>query len=124
MLELWQDTPGVSFGPGDDEVSLAAFLQRNPSTSLVLKYQESIIGTVLGGFDGRRGCIYHLVVHKDFRRQGYGRKLLQQAVSELRALKAGKINLFVLKSNPEAEGFYEKQGWTKRKDIEVYSLNF
>lgn len=123
MLELWRDTPGVSLGPGDNEISLAAFLQRNPSTSLVLKHQDSIIGTVLGGFDGRRGYIYHLVVHRDFRRQGYGKKLLQEAVKELKALKADKINLFILKSNPEAEGFYEKQGWIKRKDIEVFSLN-
>ncbi|HOB12534.1 MAG TPA: GNAT family N-acetyltransferase [Syntrophomonadaceae bacterium] len=123
MLELWQDTPGVGLGPGDDEISLTAFMQRNPTTCLVLKYQDSIIGTVLGGFDGRRGYIYHLVVHKDFRRQGYGKKLLQEAVKQLKALKADKIHLFVLKTNPEVEGFYEKQGWIKRKDIEIFSFN-
>lgn len=123
MLELWRAAPGVSLGAGDNEISLAVLIERNPSTCLVLKYQDSIIGTVLGGFDGRRGYIYHLVVHKDFRRQGYGKKLLQEAVKQLEALGADKINLFVLKSNPEAEGFYEKLGWIKRSDIEVFSLN-
>ncbi len=123
MLELWQDTPGVGLGPGDDYTSVADFLQRNPGSCLVLKNQDAVIGTVLGGFDGRRGYIYHLVIHEDYRRQGYGKKLLQEAVQRLKAINAGKIHLFVLKSNSEVEGFYEKQGWIKRQDIEVFSLD-
>jgi len=123
MLELWKDTPGVGLGAGDDEASLRAFIQRNPSTCLLLKAQDKIVGTVLGGFDGRRGYIYHLVVHSDFRRQGYGKKLLQEAVLRLKAMKAGKIHLFVLRSNPDVRSFYEKQGWIKRNDIEIFSLD-
>lgn len=123
MLELWRDSPGLGVGAGDDEASLAAFMQRNPSTCLLLKSRDSIIGSVLGGFDGRRGYIYHLVVHSAFRNQGYGEKLLQEVIVQLKALKAEKIHLFVLKSNPGAMGFYEKQGWIKRKDIEIFTLN-
>jgi ribosomal protein S18 acetylase RimI-like enzyme len=123
MLALWKDTPGLGWGAGDDEESLAAFMQKNPQTCLVLKEGNSVWGTVLGGFDGRRGYIYHLVVDKDFRRQSYGKKLLQEVVGELERLNAEKIHLFVLRSNSEVVGFYEKQGWIKRKDIEVLSLD-
>ena len=34
-----------------------------------------------------------------------------------------KNTSFVLRSNSEVVGFYEKQGWIKRKDIEVLSLD-
>ena len=37
MLALWKDTPGLGWGAGDDEESLAAFMQKNPQTCLVLK---------------------------------------------------------------------------------------
>jgi ribosomal protein S18 acetylase RimI-like enzyme len=123
MLELWRNTPGIAVGAGDDETSIAAFIQRNPSTCLLMKSGDTIIGTVLGGFDGRRGYIYHLAVHSDYRRRGYGRKLLQEVVAKLEVLKAGKIHLFVLKSNEEAILFYEKQDWIKRHDIEAFSFN-
>ncbi|MGI5912377.1 MAG: GNAT family N-acetyltransferase [Syntrophomonadaceae bacterium] len=123
MLKLWRDTPGVGLGVGDDDTSLAAFIQRNPNSCLLMKFHDSIIGTVLGGFDGRRGYIYHLVIHRDFRRRGYGKKLLQEVVMQLEALNAGKIHLFVFNSNFEAIAFYEKQGWLKRKDIKIFSLN-
>lgn len=123
MLKLWRDSPGVGLGAGDDETSLARFIERNPSTCLLIKSRESIIGTVLGGFDGRRGYIYHLVVHSNFRRRGYGGKLLREVVRSLEGLNAGKIHLFVLKSNPEAMAFYENQGWIKRNDIGVFSLS-
>ena len=123
MLQLWRDTPGLGWGAGDDDASLAIFMQRNPSTCLLIKNHDDVIGTVLGGFDGRRGYIYHLAVHSDFRRRGYGRKLLQEVVAKLEGLKAEKIHLFVLKSNPEAMVFYEKQHWIKRNDLEVFSFN-
>ena len=123
MQELWRDTPGVGVGPGDDEISLAAFMQRNPSTCLLMKSEHSIIGTVLGGFDGRRGYIYHLVVHSDFRRRGYASQMLREVIIRLQALQAEKIHLFVFKDNPGAMVFYEKQGWHIRKDIEIFSFN-
>lgn len=123
MLELWRNTPGIGVGAGDDHTSIAAFLARNPSTCLLMKSGDTIIGTVLGGFDGRRGYIYHLAVQSDHRRRGHGRKLLQEVVAKLEALGAGKIHLFVLKSNEQAILFYEKQDWIKRQDIEVFSFN-
>lgn len=121
MLELWKDTPGVGLGAGDDEASLAAFIQRNPTTCLLMKSRDSVIATVLGGFDGRRGYIYHLVVHRDFRHRGYGEKLLREVIRQLKELKAGKIHLFVFRNNLTAMAFYEKQGWLERNDIKIFS---
>lgn len=121
MQSLWQNTPGLGIGPGDDEDSLKAFFKRNPATCLVLKEENKLIGTVLGGFDGRRGYIYHLAVHTDYQGKGYGKLLLNQVLSELKALGAMKIHLFVLRSNEKAVNFYLHNKWKLRSDIQVFS---
>ncbi|NLB88695.1 MAG: GNAT family N-acetyltransferase [Syntrophomonadaceae bacterium] len=121
MQSLWQSTPGLGVGPGDDEDSLKTFLKRNPTTCLVLMDDDQLIGTVLGGFDGRRGYIYHLAVHSDYQKKGYGKHLLNRALLELKALGAKKIHLFVLRDNENAINFYVYNNWKLRGDIQVLS---
>lgn len=118
MLELWRAIPGLR---EDNEKSLQAFIKRNPSTSLVLKEGMRLIGTVLGGFDGYRGYIYHLAVHPDYRKQGYGKALLRAVTRELQILGAPKAHLFVFRDNQTAIAFYLGQGGEQRRDIEVFS---
>ena len=66
MLEFWRSTPGIGIGRDTDQ-SLKLFIEKNPSTCLVIRDNGRLIGTVLGGFDGRRGYIYHLAVDPDYR---------------------------------------------------------
>lgn len=121
MLEFWRNIPGL----GDDiEASLRIFLERNPSTCLVLKIRERLIGTALGGFDGRRGYIYHLAVHPEYQGQGYGKALFNYVTRELKVLGAAKIHLFVFNDNHEAISFYQSQGGKQRQDIQVFSWVF
>lgn len=121
MQSLWENTSGLGIGSGDDEDSLKTFLKRNPTTCLVLKKDDKLVGTVLGGFDGRRGYIYHLAVHSDYQRKGYGKLLLNSVILELKALGAKKIHLFVYRSNEKAINFYLHNRWKLRSDIQVLS---
>jgi ribosomal protein S18 acetylase RimI-like enzyme len=123
MLRLWRAIPGLGVGQGDEVESLKTFMNMNPSTCLVLKINDDLIGTVLGGFDGRRGYLYHLAVHPDHQGRGYGKKLLARVIQELKLLGAAKIHLFSFSDNPKAAQFYEKQGWERRQDIKVFSWN-
>src|SRR5207237_10018673 len=76
-LSLWRATPGIGMSRTSDHVpELAAFLLRNPTTSFALCAGEELIGTVLAGFDGRRGFIYHLAIQQEWQRGGLGRQLL------------------------------------------------
>ena len=121
MLAFWRSIPGLGVGRGDTESSLNAFLERNPTTCLLLKINGGLMGTVLGGFDGRRGYIYHLAVHPDYQGRGYGKMLLSRVSGQLKDLGAPKIHLFAFGDNHTAEGFYLCQGWEKRCDIQVFS---
>lgn len=121
MLEFWRSIPGIGIGRGDTEQSLKLFIEKNPSTCLVLKENGRLIGTVLGGFDGRRGYIYHLAVDPDYRGKGYGKALLRRVLQELEALGAEKVHLFTFHDNQAAAEFYLSQGWELRRDIKVFS---
>ena len=61
------------------EDAILRFLEKNPETCFVAQDAEKIIGTVLGGSDGRRGYLYHLAVHKDYQRLGLGMQLSENA---------------------------------------------
>ena len=121
LIGFWRSIDGVGLGKGDDRESLERFIRRNPTTCFLLTEEERVVGSVLGGFDGRRGYIYHLAVCPEKRRQGWGRVLMDAVCRELEKLGAHKIHLFVLYNNHHALEFYRYLGWEHRTDIRVMS---
>ena len=70
-----------------------------------------VVGTVLGGYDGVRGWIYHLAVHPSIRRAGVARRLMMAMEQQLIALGCPKINLQVRAANTEVVAFYKAIGY-------------
>ena len=70
-----------------------------------------VIGAVMAGWDGQRGCVYHLAVDVAERRHGVGRALVAAAERALAERGCPKINLQVLESNRDLIAFYERLGW-------------
>jgi ribosomal protein S18 acetylase RimI-like enzyme len=79
---------------------------------LVGEFQGDIVGTVIAGFDGYRGWVYHLAVRPGVRRRGFGRALMQEAEARLKALGCPKLNLQVRSSNGGVIAFYEQLGYS------------
>lgn len=121
MLELWKEVPCLGIGEGDERNSLESFMNKNPSTCLIVRSAQGILGTVLGGFDGRRGYIYRLAVKPDHQHRGYGKLLLQNVLTELKKAGAAKIHLFVYNENDVAAQFYSSQEGELRRDIQIFS---
>lgn len=121
MRKLWVSLAGIGLGMGDDTAAISSFIRRNPHTCLVLKKESEIIGTALGGFDGRRGYIYHLAVKEDCQHHGYGTLLLDSVVKALKNEGAGKIHLMVYRDNASAHAFYTARSWHLRDDINIFS---
>ena len=70
-LKLWENIEvGVHVGRSDTPEEIQKKLNRDPDLFLVAELNEQIIGSVIGGYDGRRGMIYHLAVHETVRRAG------------------------------------------------------
>lgn len=121
LLHLWREVPGIGLGRGDDPPSLQRFLERNAATCLVVRSGDRVRAGVLGGFDGRRGFIYHLAVHPDWQGRGLGRALVEEVTARLWRLGAQKVHLFVYPDNLAARRFYRRLGWVERGDIVVVS---
>ena len=64
VYELWMTIKGFGIRSIDDSAEgVGRFIRRNPTTSMVALNEEKVIGAILCGHDGRRGCFYHVCVH-------------------------------------------------------------
>ena len=119
VVDLWERSdPGIQVCRSDTSDEIAKKIQRDPDLFLVADYQEEIIGVVMGGYDGRRGMIYHLAVDKEYRQIGVGTALMEILEERLREKGCLRSYLMVRKDNAAAQ-FYEKNGW-QALDIFVY----
>jgi ribosomal protein S18 acetylase RimI-like enzyme len=86
-------------------------VERGPELFLVAEEGGCIVGAVIGGWDGRRGYIYHLAVLPARRGQGIATELMAEIESRLRARGAIKVNLHVEPRNRGVVEFYERRGY-------------
>ena len=113
VLELWRDSgPGIVLGRSDTPEELRRKLSRDPDLFLVAEDEGRVVGTVIGGYDGRRGMVYHLAVVRERRREGLGRGLMDEVENRLRAKGCLKSYLLVTGANPDALEYYRHLGWS------------
>ena len=96
--------------PAEDIALKHAF---QPELFFVAEWEGGIVGSVMAGYDGHRGWINYLAVDPRLRRGGLGRRLMDHAEAELRALGCPKINLQVRSGNADVIGFYEHIGYER-----------
>jgi len=114
---------GVSLGRSDTPDEIKKKLTRDPDLFLVAEDNGQIVGTVIGGFDGRRGLIYHLAVAASSRGRGVGSRLMNELESRLRAKGCLRCYLLVTTNNPEGMKYYEKRGWERMDYVVPYAKN-
>jgi ribosomal protein S18 acetylase RimI-like enzyme len=120
-LRLWSEMEkGVRVGRSDTPEEIQKKLQRDPDLFLVAEAHGEVVGTVIGGYDGRRGLIYHLAVRRDFRSNGLGSRLMAEVENRLRAKGCLKCYLIVLVENEEAGRLYEHLGWREMTEDRLY----
>lgn len=118
---LWENAgPGIYLRNSDDPEEIRKKLQRDPDLFLVAEANGTIIGTVIGGFDGRRGMVYHLAVEVSFRNRGTGELLMNELEERLKAKGCIRCYLLVITDNISAMQFYEKRGWERMDDVYTY----
>lgn len=120
VRDLWETAGlGIHVGRSDSPNEIAKKLQQDPDLFLVAEKNGKIIGTVLGGFDGRRGMVYHLAVAGEYRNHGVGNALMEALEERMRAIGCIRSYLLVTRDNTEAKDFYEKRGW---KHLDLFIL--
>jgi ribosomal protein S18 acetylase RimI-like enzyme len=123
VYALWTNTEGMGLHSFEDSrEGLEKFLGRNPGLSFVAADKQSIIGAMLAGHDGRKGYIYHTAVDKARRGRGIGRRLVEAATQALLQEGITKLGLLVYAQNGVGNAFWTGSGWTKRGDVNYYSM--
>jgi ribosomal protein S18 acetylase RimI-like enzyme len=122
VRRLWENAgSGIHVRRSDEPGEIEKKLQRDPDLFLVAESDGRIIGTIIGGFDGRRGLIYHLAVEADFRHHGIGSLLMNEVEDRLKAKGCIKCYLMVVADNENAIRFYERRDWERMVTIYTYS---
>ncbi len=109
---LWEEYPDeLGLGRSDARPEIAKKFAHDPELFLLAEQNGKIIGTVIGGFDGRRGIIYHLAVDRAWRRQGLGRILMEEVERRLASKGCIRAYLLVKPENLDVIEFYKQLGW-------------
>ena len=121
VYALWTSISGFGIRTIDDsKEGVERFIRRNPTTSMVAEENGEIVGAMLCGHDGRRGCFYHVCVAQGHRKQGIGKAMAEAAMEALKKEGISKVSLIAFQSNEVGNRFWRSLGWTFREDLNYY----
>ncbi len=117
---LWEAT-GMWLRPSDEPEQMALLFERDPDLQLAARDEAGrLVGTVLGGWDGRRAYVYHLAVVPDRQRHGVAGRLMDELEERFRARGALKAKLQILSDNDGSRAFFERRGYLLESDCEPW----
>lgn len=118
VVNLWMKCNLIV--PQNDPVGdIRKKLDFQPDLFFIGLLDGKLICSIMVGYEGHRGWINYLAVTPEFQRQGYGGKLVQKAVDELKRIGCLKLNLQVRRNNTSVIDFYKRLGF---KEDDVVSL--
>ncbi len=123
VRNLWMQIKGFAIRSIDDSCEgVARFLERNPGTSVVAVEDGTVVGAILCGHDGRRGCLYHVCVAPDYRRRGIGKAMVVFCMDALKKEHINKVSLIAFTKNDIGNAFWHNVGWVQREDLNYYDF--
>ena len=119
----WKSIRGFAMRSLDDSrEGVERFLRRNPASSVVAVEDGKVVGSILCGHDGRRGCLYHVCVHENYRMRGIGKAMVVHCMEELEKEQISKVSLIAFTQNDIGNAFWKEIGWTRRGDLNYYDF--
>lgn len=123
VYALWMTIKRFSLLSRDDSrEGVEVFLKRNPGISVIAVLDGRIVGSILGGHDGRRGCLYHVCVAEDCRMMGIGKAMVIHCMVKLKQEGINKVSLIAFTQNDIGNAFWNRIGWKKREDLNYYDF--
>ena len=123
VSSLWMTIKGFGIRSIDDsKEGVERFIKRNPTTSVVAEGDGKIVGAILCGHDGRRGTLYHVCVHENYRRRGVGKAMVVFCMEALKKEHINKVSLIAFKSNQIGNSFWHHESWDFREDLNYYDF--
>lgn len=123
VRSLWLTITGFGIRTLDDSpADIRRFILRNPTTSVVARIGNRVVGSILCGSDGRQGSLYHVCVTREFRRKGIGTKMVAYCMQQLKLMGINKVSLIAFTKNDAGNAFWNRIGWIRRADVNYYEF--
>jgi ribosomal protein S18 acetylase RimI-like enzyme len=119
VMTLWETVFGYEAAHNNPKVVIDKKLDANDHLFFVAVSGDSVMGTIMAGYDGHRGWIYSVAVSPSHRRQGIGTRLVTHAEQALTRKGCMKINLQIMEGNERVAAFYSSLGFTVEKRISM-----
>ncbi len=116
VVDLWSEC-NLIVPQNDPVVDIQKKVDYQPELFFVALLDGHVVGSVMAGYEGHRGWLNYVAVLPDYQDQGYGRKLVEKAVAELKKIGCLKVNLEVRKSNSSVIDFYLHLGFKDNKIV-------
>lgn len=111
LVALWRQSGLDVPTPELVAEELASVSALHPQLALVATAGGSIVGSILGTWDGRRAWINRLATRRDWRGRGVAGALLEAVEDAVRALGGRKVNLLIEADNYGVVDYYEARGY-------------
>lgn len=112
VYQVWKSVgEGIHISFSDSPEELEKLVTKSPGLFFLAVDGDKVIGTVMGGFDGRRGLVYHLAVLPEYQNRNIGSYLLNRVEEALFEVGCRKVYLFILPENMDRAGFYQNLGY-------------
>jgi ribosomal protein S18 acetylase RimI-like enzyme len=122
VLAMWARSGAIP-SPTDTLEEVNHLVREHADSLLVAIRQGSIVGSIIGGWDGWRGNIYRLAVAPEARRAGLARQLVDAAERMLVSKGARRISALVERHEAHAVGFWDAladRGWHRDERMMRY----
>jgi ribosomal protein S18 acetylase RimI-like enzyme len=119
VIALWKEVLPDSAPHNDPATAIRKKLAVERDLFFVAVVEETVAGTVMGGYDGHRGWVYSVAVTPKHRRRGIGAALIRHLEAALVARGCLKINLQVRRLNTGVIPFYESLGYSVEEIVSM-----
>jgi len=115
VLDLWEGAGGPA-SVTDTPEAISLLLETHPGSLLVAESGGVVIGSLIAGWDGWRGCFYRLAVDPRRRRAGVAAALVREGERRLRERGAIRLTAIVADEQAAAISFWEAAGYERQRD--------
>jgi len=119
VAALWQTVFGYTAARNDPFFAIDQKVAHGDGLFWAAVHGDTVLGTVMAGYDGHRGWIYSMAVLPEYRKMGIGQSLLSHAETQLVSQGCVKVNLQILKENHGVQAFYRACGYTPEDRISM-----